>query len=133
MNRRGFLAGLAAAIVSPAIVKAEILMPIKPLIHTIYGDGFHCDADGINAFLRGERVRNLAGVQMMGGAVWFPPKTFLLTTTLVLPPRSHIKGEGMQTKLIHSGSGPALECSEYNIIEKFYIEGPSDAWPAIVS
>lgn len=32
LSRRGFLAGLAATIAAPAIVKAEILMPIKKII-----------------------------------------------------------------------------------------------------
>ena len=32
LSRRGFLAGLAATIAAPAIVKAEILMPVKKVI-----------------------------------------------------------------------------------------------------
>jgi hypothetical protein len=32
LSRRGFLTGIVAALAAPAIVKAEILMPIKKII-----------------------------------------------------------------------------------------------------
>jgi hypothetical protein len=32
MNRRGFLAGIGAALAAPAIVKAGVLMPVKPTL-----------------------------------------------------------------------------------------------------
>lgn len=40
IGRRGFLGGLLAAVVAPAIVRAESLMPVKPVeLYDIFLDG----------------------------------------------------------------------------------------------
>lgn len=36
MNRRGFLGGILAACAAPAIVKAELLMPVRKIIVPAY-------------------------------------------------------------------------------------------------
>jgi hypothetical protein len=53
MNRRSFLRGLFAA---PAIIAVDRLMPIKPWLPVIYGDGIHDDWAGLQALLNSEDV-----------------------------------------------------------------------------
>lgn len=53
VSRRFFLGGLVAA---PAIIAIDNLMPVRPWMPVLYGDGIHDDWAGLQALVNGEAV-----------------------------------------------------------------------------
>src|ERR1700679_3481452 len=93
-SRRGFLAGLAALVAAPALVRADNLMPIsaaklwtpstsiigvvKPIVGAIPEGWFDCDVrwliaqkfPALEAFLKGKNLPE--GISEWGAQVWLP-------------------------------------------------------------
>lgn len=53
MKRRGFLFGLGAALAAPAIVRAEVIMPVRPLIFTGFDLAAGPDVTAVHYVLNG--------------------------------------------------------------------------------
>src|SRR5947208_1315422 len=53
VSRRVFLSGLVAA---PAVIAIDSLMPVRPWVPVLYGDGIHDDWHGLQALVNGEAV-----------------------------------------------------------------------------
>lgn len=92
-TRRGFLGGLGALVAAPAIVRASSLMAIKALpLPTLYGDGVHCDAEGVEAAFAGLPVK--FGPEWFGniGKGYLNNAAVYVHRTIILPQRSTTQG-----------------------------------------
>lgn len=128
-SRRKFLISLTAAFAAPAIVKATSLMPIRAYLATIYGDGIHDDAEGINALLRGDKVKNFAGLRWDGAMLHFPERTCRIESPIFMPVGTGMVGDPNRfTKLT---GRPELNMSTGNRIENFWFQSDDPAGPGV--
>jgi hypothetical protein len=119
-SRRGFLAGLAALVAAPAIVRVSSIMPVKavpPLSkwYTLWGDGVHDDTAGVDAMLRGESVFHrglgvLIGMEHDGGHIYFPPGIYRKRGPLDIEPNRYVTGA--RERVYIDGQGSEFQLSD---------------------
>lgn len=92
MQRRGFLEGILALGITPAIVEIDSLMKIyTPPRLTVWGDGIRDDTEAIQAFMNGEEVyfkKLNKFIQEEPGKIVFPSGNYAISDTLILPGKS---------------------------------------------
>lgn len=86
VSRRFFLGGLVAA---PAIIAIDNLMPVRPWMPVLYGDGIHDDWAGLQALVNGEAVDIRAKADYVSNApeLGFTSmqNTYSLSKPLIMP------------------------------------------------
>lgn len=91
LSRRLFLGASASILGAPAIVRASSLMPVytRPLF--IFGDGFHDDAPGLEAYLAGRPVFYFDTLDRVGSVV---AGSIHIGRTVSVPLGAILRGDG---------------------------------------